>query len=169
MLFILTSFICLYFKIGYFLICICEFISLKVTKLKSALLSPFNLSNGLNSSTQPIDTFNGRGLIKYELRLEYAISLLKTTNEDHVNTAMEIILYILRNNQLTRLQSECLYYLAISCAKLGDYDKAMMYCQHLLTFHPNCDRSNRLLAKIQSRALQDAQEDSSIMKCPKSN
>nr|CAH8825598.1 unnamed protein product [Trichobilharzia regenti] len=168
MLFILTSLICLYFKIGYFLIFICEFISLKVARLKSTLLSPFNPSNG-NSSTQPIDIINARGLNKCELRLEYAISLLKTTNEENVNTAMEIILYILRNNQLTRLQSECLYYLAISCAKLGDYAKAMMYCQHLLTFYPNCDRSNSLLAKIQLRALQDAQDDSTIMKCPKSN
>ncbi|CAH8480458.1 unnamed protein product [Heterobilharzia americana] len=162
MLFILRLFIVFHFKIGHLLLGIFEFISLKLTSLKLVLLHPFNRLKQ-NESSSPTDTF------KYELHVEYAVNLLRTTNEDCVKKSMEVILYILRNNKLTRLQGECLYYLAVCYAKLKDYNKALIYCQYLLVFNPNCEKTKCLLSEIQLRAAKDGQNNFTIMKHPMSN
>ncbi|KAH8853143.1 Mitochondrial fission 1 protein [Schistosoma japonicum] len=140
MSFMLKLLIAAYFQFGYFFIYTYEWISFKVTTLKLILLKPLRQLKQNDASLKSV-----------KLSHNYAVNLLRTTNESNVMKAIEVILCTLKDNKLTKLQNDCLYHLAVSFIKLADYTNALIYCHCLLTFEPDNQKVKNLLLEIKSR------------------
>ncbi|KAK4472591.1 hypothetical protein MN116_003829 [Schistosoma mekongi] len=169
MSFMLKLLIVAYFQFGYFFIYAYEWISLKVTTLKFVLLKPLRQLKQNDASFKSVELSYNRNLFQYELCLDYAVNLLRTTNETNVMKAIEVILYTLKDNKLTKLQNDCLYHLAVSFLKLADYTNAIIYCHCLLIFEPDNEKVKNLLLEIKSRTCKDLQNDSNLMNLLKRN
>ncbi|CAH8448051.1 unnamed protein product [Schistosoma turkestanicum] len=153
MSFILKLFIILYFRIGYLFLYAFEMVPVMLTKFKSSLLKPTIQSRKNDMSLKSVN-----------LPDNYAINLLKTNDESNVMKAIEVILYVLKDNKLTKLQSDCLYHLAVGFLKLNDYHNATIYSQCLLTIEPGDQKIKNLLLEIKSRSYKDTQNNFSIKK-----
>ncbi|KAH8853144.1 Mitochondrial fission 1 protein isoform 3 [Schistosoma japonicum] len=169
MSFMLKLLIAAYFQFGYFFIYTYEWISFKVTTLKLILLKPLRQLKQNDASLKSVKLSHSRNLLQYELCLDYAVNLLRTTNESNVMKAIEVILCTLKDNKLTKLQNDCLYHLAVSFIKLADYTNALIYCHCLLTFEPDNQKVKNLLLEIKSRTYKDLQNDSNLMNLLKRN
>ncbi|KAH8853148.1 Mitochondrial fission 1 protein isoform 1 [Schistosoma japonicum] len=148
-----------YFQFGYFFIYTYEWISFK----------PLRQLKQNDASLKSVKLSHSRNLLQYELCLDYAVNLLRTTNESNVMKAIEVILCTLKDNKLTKLQNDCLYHLAVSFIKLADYTNALIYCHCLLTFEPDNQKVKNLLLEIKSRTYKDLQNDSNLMNLLKRN
>uniref|UniRef100_A0A5K4F7C4 TPR_REGION domain-containing protein n=1 Tax=Schistosoma mansoni TaxID=6183 RepID=A0A5K4F7C4_SCHMA len=132
-------------------------------------MNPIRRLTQNDASFKTINLPHNKKLLRYKLYLDYAVDLLKTTNKSNVMEAIEVILYILKDNKLTKLQTDCLYHLAVGFLKLNDYHNATIYCQCLLTIEPDNQRIKDLLLEIKSRSYEDIQNKSAIVKLSTSN
>ncbi|CAH8448033.1 unnamed protein product [Schistosoma turkestanicum] len=164
MSFILKLFIILYFRIGYLFLYAFEMVPVMLTKFKSSLLKPTIQSRKNDMSLKSVNLPDSKNLLGYEICIDYAINLLKTNDESNVMKAIEVILYVLKDNKLTKLQSDCLYHLAVGFLKLNDYHNATIYSQCLLTIEPGDQKIKNLLLEIKSRSYKDTQNNFSIKK-----
>ncbi|CAI2725041.1 unnamed protein product [Schistosoma spindalis] len=169
MSFILKSFIILHFGICYIFLYTYELVSIFLKKFKSKLMNPVRQLSQNDVSFRTTYLPHNKKLLRYKLYLDYAVNLLKTTNKSNVMEAIEVILYILKNNKLTKLQTDCLYHLAVGFLKLNDYHNATIYCQCLLTIEPDHQRIKDLLLEIKSRSYEGIQNNPAIVKLSTSN
>ncbi|CAH8469225.1 unnamed protein product [Schistosoma bovis] len=169
MSFILKLFIILHFGIGYILLYTYELISILLTKFKPTLMNPIRQLSQNDASCRTTNLPDNKKLFRYKLHLDYAVNLLKTTKKSNVMEAIEVILYILKDNKLTKLQTDCLYHLAVGFLKLNDYHNATIYCQCLLTIEPDNQKIKNLLLEIKSRSYEGIQNNSVIVKPSTSN
>ncbi|KAH8853147.1 Mitochondrial fission 1 protein [Schistosoma japonicum] len=84
MSFMLKLLIAAYFQFGYFFIYTYEWISFKVTTLKLILLKPLRQLKQNDASLKSVKLSHSRNLLQYELCLDYAVNLLRTTNESNI-------------------------------------------------------------------------------------
>ncbi|CAH8454527.1 unnamed protein product [Schistosoma margrebowiei] len=119
MSFILKLFIILHFGIGYIFLYTYELILILLTKFKSTLMNPVRQLSQNDASFRTTNLPDNKNLFRNKLYLDYAVNLLKTTKKSNVMEAIEVILYILKDNKLTKLQSDCLYHLAVGFLKLN--------------------------------------------------
>ncbi|KAH8853141.1 Mitochondrial fission 1 protein [Schistosoma japonicum] len=124
-----------------------DYILNEVTTLKLILLKPLRQLKQNDASLKSVKLSHSRNLLQYELCLDYAVNLLRTTNESNVMKAIEVILCTLKDNKLTKLQNDCLYHLAVSFIKLADYTNALIYCHCLLTFEPDNQKVKNLFTE----------------------
>uniref|UniRef100_A0A0N4ZKQ7 Mitochondrial fission 1 protein n=1 Tax=Parastrongyloides trichosuri TaxID=131310 RepID=A0A0N4ZKQ7_PARTI len=76
------------------------------------------------------------GEVSPNTQFSYAHALLKSTKND-VKDGITLLEEFLKRNEESIPKRDIVYYLAVGYTKLTDYDKALMYVDHLLSVEEN--------------------------------
>jgi mitochondrial fission 1 protein len=89
-------------------------------------------------------------------QFQLALNLIRAKNKSFVEEGLQMFQSLFSKTKVDDLKRDVLYYMAIAETKLGNYEKALKYCQTILNVQSNNDQVKELHTEVTRRMKKDA-------------
>ena len=89
-------------------------------------------------------------------QFQFGLNLIRAKSKNFVEEGLQMFQSLFSKTKVDDVKRDVLYYMAIAETKLGNYEKALKYCQTILNVQPNNEQVKELNIEVSKRMKKDA-------------